>query len=192
VRGSSQSSSLAATSSAHSEYTPGMKAATGRLGLAAGKRVTRPQSDSPASEPHAWVQQTFLGSRFDFAAVMSSSKYAQGNAGQTSMLEVYQVLHGAIMIEGKQPDGNSIRLRPDQPDLLLKLKRASRIEPSKKTARCNGDPMELTRPNCTTRPWRNHSARNSGSRCCSGSESRAPSGALRSWSESCDEPIPTS
>jgi endonuclease YncB( thermonuclease family) len=41
-------------------------------------------------------------------------------------------LHGAFVIEGKQPDGDSIRFRPDRPDLLQKLKRADRIEPSNK------------------------------------------------------------
>jgi endonuclease YncB( thermonuclease family) len=47
-------------------------------------------------------------------------------------LEAYLVLHGVFMIEGKQPDGDSIRFRPDQPELLQKLKRADRIEPSNK------------------------------------------------------------
>ena len=50
---------------------------------------------------------------------------------QTSTLEAYLVLHGAFVIEGKQPDGDSIRFRPNQPELLQKLKRANRIEPSK-------------------------------------------------------------
>jgi hypothetical protein len=48
-----------------------------------------------------------------------------------STLEAYLVLHGAFVIEGKQPDGDSIRFRPDRPELLQKLKRANRIEPSK-------------------------------------------------------------
>ena len=45
--------------------------------------------------------------------------------------EAYLVLQGAFLIAGKQPDGDSIRFQPDQPDLLQKLKRAARIEPSK-------------------------------------------------------------
>jgi endonuclease YncB( thermonuclease family) len=39
-------------------------------------------------------------------------------------------LRGAFVIEGKQPDGDSIRFRPDDLNLLQKLKRANRIEPS--------------------------------------------------------------
>jgi endonuclease YncB( thermonuclease family) len=45
--------------------------------------------------------------------------------------KTYLVLHGAFVIEGKQPDGDSIRFRPDDLNLLQKLKRANRIEPSK-------------------------------------------------------------
>jgi endonuclease YncB( thermonuclease family) len=72
------------------------------------------------------VQRKSIGILFVLAAIISSS-----TSVQTSTLEAYLVLHGAFVIEGKQPDGDSIRFRSDQPDLLQKLKRSNRIEPSK-------------------------------------------------------------
>ncbi len=39
-------------------------------------------------------------------------------------------LRGALVIEGKAPDGDSIRLVPDTPDLLGELRRADRIRVS--------------------------------------------------------------
>jgi endonuclease YncB( thermonuclease family) len=71
------------------------------------------------------MKQIFLGLLLVLTAVITSNTH-----GQTS-LETYLVLHGAFVIEGKQPDGDSIRFRPDDLNLLQKLKRANRIEPSK-------------------------------------------------------------
>jgi Staphylococcal nuclease homologue len=43
----------------------------------------------------------------------------------------YLVIKGSFVVIGKQPDGDSVRFRPDQPALLKKLKRGYRIQPSK-------------------------------------------------------------
>jgi endonuclease YncB( thermonuclease family) len=71
------------------------------------------------------MKRILLGLLLVLTAVIPSSTH-----GQTS-LEPYLVLRGAFVIEGKQPDGDSIRFRPDDLNLLQKLKRANRIEPSK-------------------------------------------------------------
>jgi endonuclease YncB( thermonuclease family) len=43
----------------------------------------------------------------------------------------YLVIKGSFVIIDKQPDGDSVRFRPDDASLLKKLKRAYRIDPSK-------------------------------------------------------------
>jgi endonuclease YncB( thermonuclease family) len=45
--------------------------------------------------------------------------------------ENYLVIKGSFVIIGKSPDGDSVRFRPDQADLLKKLKRGYKIQPSK-------------------------------------------------------------
>jgi endonuclease YncB( thermonuclease family) len=50
----------------------------------------------------------------------------------TSAQEVnYLVIKGSFVIIDKSPDGDSVRFRPDNPELFKKLKRSYRIEPSK-------------------------------------------------------------
>ena len=43
----------------------------------------------------------------------------------------YLIIKGSFVVIGKQPDGDSVRFRPDQPALLKKLKRGYRIDLSK-------------------------------------------------------------
>jgi hypothetical protein len=43
----------------------------------------------------------------------------------------YLVIKGSFVIIDKQPDGDSVRFRPDDASLLKKLKRGYRIDPSK-------------------------------------------------------------
>lgn len=71
------------------------------------------------------MKRIFLGLLLVLTAVITSSTHGQTN------FESYLVLRGAFVIVGKQPDGDSIRFRPDDLNLLQKLKRANRIEPSK-------------------------------------------------------------
>jgi endonuclease YncB( thermonuclease family) len=74
------------------------------------------------------IKPTLISVTLGFVVVLA---FVSSTRSQ-STLEAYLVLHGAFVIEGKQPDGDSIRFRPDQPELLQKLKRADRIEPSNK------------------------------------------------------------
>ncbi len=43
----------------------------------------------------------------------------------------YLVIKGSFVIIGKSPDGDSVRFRPDNPELFKKLKRGYKIQPSK-------------------------------------------------------------
>jgi endonuclease YncB( thermonuclease family) len=72
----------------------------------------------------------WAGILFVFVAFMVAGTTTQVARSQNT-LEAYLILRGAFVIIGKQPDGDSIRFRPDRPELLQKLKRANRIEPSK-------------------------------------------------------------
>src|SRR6476620_8481971 len=43
----------------------------------------------------------------------------------------YRLIPGSFVLIGKEPDGDSVRFRPDNPADLKKLSRASLIKPSK-------------------------------------------------------------
>ncbi len=60
-------------------------------------------------------------------AVVAALALAQPSSPSS---EAYLVLRGSFIVIGKQPDGDSVRFKPDSPELLKKLKRADRIKPS--------------------------------------------------------------
>ncbi|MGL4612007.1 MAG: thermonuclease family protein [Trueperaceae bacterium] len=65
---------------------------------------------------------------FLFAFCLLSFLSAQS---PSDSLAGYLVIKGSFVIVDKQPDGDSVRFRPDDESLLKKLKRGYRIDPSK-------------------------------------------------------------
>lgn len=63
--------------------------------------------------------------RFILALVIVTALLGQTDAQPSS--GSFLLIRGAFVIIGKQPDGDSVRFIPDQPALLKKLKRSSRI-----------------------------------------------------------------
>jgi endonuclease YncB( thermonuclease family) len=51
-----------------------------------------------------------------------------GSSAQRTTADTYLLIRGAFVVAGKQPDGDSVRFIPDQPELFQGLKRASRIQ----------------------------------------------------------------